>query len=103
MRVQTLHDIYVLLSGMMKITIDEEGERYITSSAIIPRMTTAVNNITTMFNTAGNIAETKFLVPSDVGSWRSTFDLLVARYIEPFFTDKAFLVAKLKEQYQDDH
>ncbi len=38
---RVLHDMIVVLKPLMDITIDEEGNLYITSSAVVPRLVAA--------------------------------------------------------------
>ena len=93
-----MHDLHVLLSELLAIMIDEEGDKYINSSAIVPRLTSAITKINGMFENASRPNDKTFLNADEVLRWRPTFDALVARYIEPFCSDEAFLVATLLDR-----
>lgn len=88
-----MHDLHVLLSDLLAIMIDEEGDKYVNSSAVVPRLLGAVAKINKLFDKASNLNDSTFLNANEVLRWRPTFNVLAARYIEPFYLDEAYLVA----------
>jgi hypothetical protein len=95
---KTLHDFVVLLQPLMRIMIDEEAEKYITSSAIVPRLLHEKANVDGMFTTARQVGQQLFLQPSNVQRWQLTFDKLFDAYLQPFTTDEEFLAATLLDR-----
>jgi hypothetical protein len=96
---KTLHDFCVLMAPLMSITIDEEGERYITSSSIIPRIHSATDKIDGLF--ALNLQAVPagvFQQPREVARWQNHFNRLIATYLKPFLEDEVFLVATLLDR-----
>lgn len=90
-----LHDVCVLLASLVAIRIDEEGERYITISAVVPRLLSAKAKIDTMFILLkkGEGNEFGFRNRQQVMSWRVLFDRLWAAYMQPFYMDEVCLVS----------
>lgn len=98
---KTLHDFCLLIAPLMRITIDEEGERYITSSSVIPRLHSAIEHINGLFvRNAQDLPAAGFQRPLEVRRWRNTFDRLSATYLRPFFEDEMFLVATMLDRRQ---
>lgn len=96
---KTLHDFCLLIAPLMRITIDEEGERYITSSTVIPRLHSAVSQIDSLFAlNAQNEPAANFQLPRAVASWQNHFHRLTTTYLRPFFDDAVFLVATLLDR-----
>ena len=96
---KVLQDMVTLLKPLMQITIDEEGELYITASAVIPRLLYAkkyTDNVFDMANGGSRPAEfSQLLMPELVKEWRPCFDELWAKYIKKFIDDPLLKVASL--------
>jgi hypothetical protein len=98
---KTLHDFCLLVAPLMDITIDEEGERYITSSSIIPRMHSAVDKIDGLFALNSQaVPGGGFQRPREVARWQQHFQHLSTTYLKPFFDDEMFLVATMLDRRQ---
>lgn len=92
-----LHDLIVLLKPLMDITIDEEAELYITSSAVIPRLCAAKQRIDEIFGNAarGDNCGGQILNMDRVKQWKDLVNDLWAEYLDGFVNDEVFLCASL--------
>ena len=88
----------MLLTPLMRIMIDEEAEKYITSSAIVPRLLHEKNEIETMFAAARQEGQTIFLKAERVQRWQLTLDKLYDAYVLPFTADEEFLAATMLDR-----
>ena len=91
-----LHDLCSLLTPLMALTI-EEGEKYITSSSVIPRWIEAMKGIdaVTAEAEANRTGNGLIIPPKLVKSWKSTVDSLWDVYVAGFLEDPIFLVATI--------
>lgn len=94
---QVLHDMIVVLKPLMDITIDEEGELYITASAVVPRLTTAKQRIDLIIANAerGDDSNGLILNTDRVKGWKPLFNDLWDKYLDEFCFDDVFLMATL--------
>ena len=87
-----LQDMTTLLKSLMDITIDEEGELYVTSSAVIPRLRAAKTYTDNVFREASGQrvpnSAIRLMMPDMVKSWQATFDSLWNRYLQKFMDDE---------------
>lgn len=92
-----LKDLLQLLKPLMSMTIDEEGELYVTSSTVVPRFWSAKCDINKIFSEAcGSPSESRSIInPRVVSSWRTTFNNLWDDYLEEFLYDYLFLAATI--------
>lgn len=92
-----LHDMVKFLKPLMDITIDEEGELYITSSLVIPRLLTAKRKMVTILNAAKNGCRSNGCIidPDLVASWEPLFNDLWNSYLDGFIHDDMLLCATL--------
>ena len=92
-----LHDLCSLLAPLMALAIDEEGEKYITSSSAIPRLIEAKKGIDTVMAEAEADRTGNGLIirPKVVNGWKSTVDSLWNVYVADFLEDPIFLVATI--------
>jgi len=94
-----IHDMVLLLSSLMAITIDEEGEQYVTLSYIIPRLSAAREDLLEKFGKA-QLADNldngmRFENCGAVASWQETHEYLWTIYLEPFLSDDAMQCATI--------
>lgn len=94
---RVLHDLVVFLKPLMDLTIDEEGEKYITSSVIVPRLLVAKRKIGSFISSAtrGDTADGAFIDSHTVGSWETIFYNLWDSYVDGFLHDELLLTATL--------
>lgn len=92
-----LHDLVAVLKPLMDITIDEEGEFYITSSAVVPRLISARRKISCLLVAAkdGSRRGNQIIDPELVASWEPLFYELWDNYLEGFLHDELFLCSTL--------
>ena len=90
-----LHDLCSLPAPLMALTIDEEGEKYITSSSVIPRLIEAKKGIDAVMaeSEADRTGNGLNIRPKLVRSWKSTVDSLWNIYVAGF---SIFLVATVR-------
>ena len=84
-----------MLEPVAAIAIDEEGELYITSSAVVPRLHDALAKLKTSFENAHNGAMSGFSDHAEVCRWQPVVLRLASTYLEPFLDDELFLAATL--------
>ena len=79
------------------MTIDEEGEYYVTSSVIVPRLVTAKRRIDQLISNAidGRRSNGQIIDPQLVKTWKLPFEELWNGYLEEFVHDPLFLCATL--------
>lgn len=99
---ETLHDVVTLLEPLMAITIDEEAELYITSSAVVPRLVDVHREIAAIFAACKPSvvsqppdlpAGVTIMNKESVNNWAGVFDCLWATYVQAFTEDELFLTA----------
>ena len=92
-----IHDIIVLLRPFCDITICEEGDKYPTSSVIIPRLLSIKSDVDKLFLFAeeNNRQAAKILSPRNVNSWKESFMSLWEKHISGFLEDEIFLMATI--------
>jgi hypothetical protein len=91
----SLRDMVVLLEPLMSITIEQEGEYYVTSSAVVPKLVRAKQTIDHILNCVGvrNNVNGTIANCQVVFSWKPKIDELWATYVDGFVSDKVFLSA----------
>jgi hypothetical protein len=96
---RVLNDVCSLLMPLMEITIDEEGERYITSSSVIPRLSSAIADMESKFG-ANRLdpPAAGFLRPQLVRLWEAPIMALLNTYLKPFYEDELLLCATLLDR-----
>ncbi len=94
---RVLHDTIVFLKPLRDITIDEEPELYVTSSAVVPRLAHAKSRTEKLIDNAtrGSTSGDAILDLVLVKSWKSLLDDLWNTYMEGFLHDEVFLCATL--------
>eukprot|EP00171_Calliarthron_tuberculosum_P001259 IDg1259t1 len=92
-----LHDLVVVLQPLMNLTIDEEGDKYITSSVVLPRLIAAHRKIGQIFRNAGrNDNSCSAIIDCEVvKAWELKFYSLWNTYLEGFLHDELLLSATL--------
>lgn len=94
---RVLHDVSVVLKPLADLTIDEEGELYVSSSTVIPRLIAARAHMTTVIDNAlkNDRSGHKIIDPKIVGTWKEQVHELWDMYLESFLDDELFLCATL--------
>ena len=91
---EALQDTVTILEPLMDITIDEEGEYYITSSSAIPKLHQAKHILDAFLTYAqrNSSAGGKLRNPGQTASWIPTIKRLWDVYLQPFMEDELFQV-----------
>ena len=94
---EMLHDLIVLLKPLMDITIDEEVELFITSSAVVPRLSAAKTRIDEILANAalGDDCDGQILNTARVKNWQPLVNDLWDQYLAGFVDDDLFLCAAM--------
>lgn len=91
-----LYHLVVFLKPLMDITIDEEGELYITSSMVVPRLCAAKDQMDTMLERcAAGVRDDVIKNPDIIKGWAVLVNKLWDTYLAGFCSDELFLVATM--------
>lgn len=94
---QILHDLMVLLQPFCDLTVSEEGDKYPTSSVVVPRLLSIKAHLRNVFTAteSGDCQSVKILNCRNVLSWKPTLDKLWDKYVTGFIEDEMFLMATI--------
>jgi hypothetical protein len=98
---QILICLTCLLGPAMEVTISEEGDKYVTASAVLPKLAAARSHMMKIFRAAREASDSTVTIRFDgqdlsrarLLDWRHKIDVLWRMYIQPFFDHKLLVAA----------
>lgn len=94
---RVLHDLCILLKPSADLTIDEEGELYIASTTVVPRLIAAEEHMSSIIDKTlkGNWSNMQIIDTRTLSTCKEVMNDLWKVYLAEYLHDELFLCATL--------